>query len=173
MNTEGTRFQQLDEATRDRLGGIYKDATETAFRESRFASWELAKFLFAANGGAAAGLFVLVRGTPGDGFLVSGFFTFCAGVFFVGAAYFVGTWGFNRNALAWDADLQDTLSGKLSVEELSRRQRSRVRGPWSKLVPLFGTLSFVCLCLGGIIAVKPFLHSSPPSIAPASPALKP
>ena len=135
------------------------------FKESRNASWQLAKFLFAANAGAAAGMFVMVQNSPGDPYLIAAFFSFCFGVFAVGLAYFVGAWSFNRLAIAWEDDLLSVLRGEVSPSMANQQQWARVRGGWSKIIPFLGTLSFLALCGGGAVAIKPFLASSPPSPA--------
>jgi len=124
------------------------------FRESRNAAWELAKVLLTVNSGAAAGLFIVVRSSAENSLLIASFYSFCFGVFFVVAAYFVGAVQFAGNALKWEEDIQNVFQDKLSPIAIIERQRKRVRGNWSKACSILGGLSFLCIIAGGLIAGK-------------------
>jgi hypothetical protein len=136
-----------------------------AFAESRNAAWELAKYLFTANAGAAAGVFVLVRDRASDGSLVPAFFCFCLGVVSVGLAYFFGAVGFSTTAKGFEADVLKVFDGKMSLTDMSESQKQRVRGFASRLVPFFGLISFLCLLGGGGLSIRPFLGEKP--VAPS------
>ena len=143
-----------------KLYSLYQERNESNFQESRNAAWELAKFLFTANTGAAAGMFILVRGSHGNGYLIGAFFTFCIGVFFVGTAYFLGAVLFAEIALKYEEGVRQVVQGNLLPLAFIQSHREIVRGRKSQLIPIFGTLSFLCLLIGGVIAVKPFLNET-------------
>lgn len=134
-------------------------STRENFKESRNAAWELAKFLFAANSAASAGLFLMLRSDPGNGWLIAAFFVFVLGVGFVGTAYFVGSWHF---ATAANAILKlniQIIDNQLPITSFAAEQEKIVKRWLGRLIPFFGTLSFSCLLLGAGLAVKPFCSS--------------
>jgi len=152
MNKPEHLFSQLSPDEQNALSGFYKESMEVAFRESRNAAWELAKVLFAANSGAAAGMFVVVRSFTVSPIAIASFYLFCLGVCSVVAAYFAGAWLFNLGALQWEEDIQNVLQDRLAPSDVIRRQRTRVRGRLSKAAPLLGSISFACFVAGGVLA---------------------
>ena len=160
MSEQEYYFSQLQSAEQSALSTFYKEAMEVNFRESRNAAWELAKVLLTVNSGAAAGLFIVIRSSTENSLLIAAFYTFCFGVFFVVAAYFVGAVQFAGNALKWEEDVQKVFQDKLSVDALIKNQRKRVRGIWSKACRILGWLSFLCIIIGGLTAGK-FLVETP------------
>ena len=68
---------------------------------------ELSKYLFAANTGAAAGLFLVLRSPEWQRWHLIAFFLFCGGTFFVGFSYLV--------LASWSADLMDGWSRDMNA----------------------------------------------------------
>ena len=128
MNEPEHLFSQLLPDEQNALRAFYKESHEVASKESRNAAWELAKVLFAANSGAAAGMFLVVRSFAPSPSLIVAFYLFCLGVFSVVAAYFAGAWLFSKGAQKWEEDIQNVLQGGLTPSALIRRQRERLRG---------------------------------------------
>jgi hypothetical protein len=164
MNEQEQFFSQLKPNEQAALSAFYKEALETNFRESRNAAWELAKVLLTVNSGAAAGLFFVVRSSAENSVLIASFYTFCFGVFFVVAAYFVGAVQFAGGALKWEEEIQKVLQDKLSPLALIRGQRKRVRGKWSKTCCILGGFSFLCILVSGIMTGI-FLIKAPQQIS--------
>ena len=157
MSENEIPFSKWTHSEQEAIVGFYKESLKENFKESRNASWELAKFLFAANAGAAAGMFLMVRSEKGDPFLLAAFFMFCFGVFAVGVAYFAGAWGFNLAANNLEKNIHKVIKDELGHSEMMSQVQRQSRGWISQIVPLFGTLSFLSLCIGGLVAIKPFL----------------
>jgi hypothetical protein len=121
-------------------------------------SWrlELSKYLFAANTGAAAGLFLLLRASPGGRSYLWAFFLFCLGTFFVGLSYFLAAdWG-HEMAKGWSRDFERLMRNEITLGQLDHGHaiRSTSRKFWLLRTGLW--LSFACLLCGGITAAKPF-----------------
>src|ERR1035437_1273900 len=109
MNEQERFLSQLNPDEQAALSTFYKEALEANFRESRNASWELAKVLLTVNSGAAAGLFIVVLSSAKNLFLIASFYIFCLGVFFVVTAYFVGAVRFSGAALKMEEDVQQVF----------------------------------------------------------------
>ena len=178
MNEPEISFSQLPQEEQTALIRFYNETTTKFFDLSQKAAWELAKFLFAANAGAAAGMFVMVRDSQGNSWLIWSYESFCAGVIFVGLAYFLGACGFAMIAEAWEADVEKVTKSELTHAALMRNQQNRVRGWKSKIVPICGLLSFLCLIIGGATAAKPlsskvFYSNQVKLISPAAQSIAP
>lgn len=117
---------------------------------------ELAKYLFTANTGAAAGLFLLLRTSPvGQSYLLA-FYLFCAGTFFVGLSHFFAAAWSHEMARGWQRDCNRLMRSEITLGELDSRYdaRSNSKKFWLARTGLW--LSFVFLMAGGLTAAKPF-----------------
>lgn len=172
MNEQELPFSKLGSDQQKQLAVFYKESLELDFKESRNSAWELAKVLLGVNSGAAAGLFVLVRSSTEKAGLAGAFYTFCLGVFFVVAAYFVGAVQFAGGALKWEEDIQKVFQDQLSPSALISRRRQRLRGSWSKVVGLLGFLSFGCIIIGSLLAAKSSMSLPTRELGNAAPMIQ-
>jgi hypothetical protein len=116
---------------------------------------ELAKYLFAANTGAAAGVFFLLKSSPGQFWYLLSFYSFCGGTFFVGVCYLaLASWA---DELA-DGSVQDLNAwgrNEITITTADANNRAR-HASWKKTAVRWGLkLSFVLLLAGGIMAAIP------------------
>ncbi|MGC3961570.1 MAG: hypothetical protein QM813_27690 [Verrucomicrobiota bacterium] len=124
---------------------------------------EFCKYLFAANTGAAAGLF-LMPDAAGKHWYLTAFSLFCLGVFSVGLAWF-GSWAFYKSlAEGWTADFNAAMRDDIPLGELDARNRNRRPSLTSKLSRIGLVISFALLLAGGVVAGKGF-WSNPPAQA--------
>ena len=116
-------------------------------------SWT--RYLFAANTGAAAGMFVLLQKNLIFWHLIA-FFIFCLGTFCIGISHFAFASWTRELAKGSTDDLNAWGRGEMTVratdENNSRRHTSwkPTIGRWTLI------LSFILLSLGGLIAAVPF-----------------
>jgi hypothetical protein len=139
----------------DRITEVAKELAE----QSRFCCWELAKYLFTANTGAAAGLLFLLRSTPGNSFVLFSFCLFCFGTFCVLVSIFVGTTHAVEVAEGFQKDL---LSGTIE-SQLASRHIERLNGRKTRIIPLGAWLSFGSLIAGGVIAAVALFKGAIPT----------
>jgi hypothetical protein len=120
--------------------------------EAANAVWmEFAKYLFAANAGAAAGLFLLPDSSGQRWYLVA-FSLFCLGVFSVGVAWFAGWSWYHSLSDGWTRDFNTLMRGEMTFGDLDSRNRTRHRSPlawWSRIGLV---VSFALLLAGGVTA---------------------
>lgn len=120
---------------------------------------ELAKYLFAANTGAAAGIFFLLKSAPGQFWYLFSFFIFCSGTFFVGLSYLtLANWsrkiadGASRDLSAWGRN-------EITVEKTDANDRDR-HALRQKTAEFWGLwVAFVCLIGGAITAAVPLCRN--------------
>jgi hypothetical protein len=135
--------------------------------QSRNACWELAKYLFTANTGAAAGMLFLLRSTPGNTLVLISFSLFCLGTFCVLVSIIFGVSYFVDIAVGYQKDL---AVGKNDAE-LGARHVQRFDGWRGKIAPFGGWLSFASLIVGGIIAAVALFKGAIPASEQKNPAL--
>lgn len=135
--------------------------------QSRNACWELAKYLFTANTGAAAGMLFLLRATPGNVLVLISFSFFCLGTFCVLVSYFLGASYFVDIAVGFQKDL---IAGK-NDKDLGDRHLQRLFGWKSTIAPIGGWLSFISLIVGGIIAAIALFKGVVPLSEQKNPAI--
>ena len=112
---------------------------------------EFAKFLFAANTGSAAGLFLLLKSSPNKSFLAA-FFLFCAGAFCVGVAHFITNKWYEELAEGFAADINSWGRNEMTIRTLDERHRKRLTTNKRKLA-MFGHYSSLgFLISGGVLA---------------------
>lgn len=122
---------------------------------------EFAKYLFAANAGAAAGLFLLPD-SSGQAWYLTAFSLFCLGSFFVGLAWFAGwSWSLHLSD-RFAADFNALMRNELTLGIMDANNRQRHRSWWKYLSRWGVTISFVLLLSGGIVAARAF-WSKPPT----------
>jgi hypothetical protein len=127
--------------------------------QSRYSCWELAKYLFTANTGAAAGLLLLLRSSPGNCPLLISFCFFCAGAFCVLVSIFFGT----SHAVEVSTGFQkDFLSGATENEIITQHNK-RFNHPKLAIIPIGAWLSFCFLFVGGIIAAFALFNGKIPA----------
>lgn len=133
------------------------------------ASTEFSKYLFAANSGAAAGLFLLLRSSGGEYWYLLAFSLFIFGTFCVGTAHFVYAGWAGKLSLGWTADFNALMRSEITIGEVDRRNRER-QNQFRRKLSWYGlVLSFVMLIAGGVIAGVPFWSKTNVQ-PPASPA---
>jgi hypothetical protein len=115
------------------------------------ARWEFAKYLVAANTGAASGLFLLTRSSGNAHFLIA-FFIFCGGALSVGIAYLLFSEWAHLLAEGWAKDANRAVAEGLSVEDIDKRNFDRQCSWRFKAVRRCLVTSFVLLVVGGITA---------------------
>ena len=135
--------------------------------QSRSACWELAKYLFTANTGAAAGMLFLLRSTPGNTLVLVSFSLFCFVTFCVLVSIIFGVSYFVNVAVGYQKDL---AVGKGDAE-LGARHVQRLDGWRGKIAPSGGWCSFVSLIVGGIIAAIALFKGAIPASEQKNPAL--
>ena len=115
-------------------------------------SCELAKYLFAANTGAAAGVFLLVRASPRGFFPLLSFFAFIAGTFFVGVSYLaLASWS-REVSDGWTQDLNAWGRSEITIGVMDANNRAR-RASWKGAVAHIGLrVSFGFLIAGAVTA---------------------
>jgi hypothetical protein len=117
------------------------------------ATWlEFAKFLFAANTGAAAGLFLLAKA---DAHLLPvAFSCFCGGAFSVGIGFFALSSYAHEIGVGWSADAQAVSEDRMTFGELDARHSERCYSSKMTIARLSLGLSFILLIGGGVMAAK-------------------
>ena len=133
-------------------------------------SCELTKYLFTANTGAAAGVFLLLNSAARQSWHLAAFFIFCGGAFFVGVAYLaMASWS-RELSEGWSADLNAWGRNEITISTVDARNRQR-QGSRKKMIVRWGlTVSFALLILGGLAAAVPFCTGSPAKTVPVAPA---
>lgn len=104
--------------------------------------FELAKYLFAANTGAAAGLLFLMKSSPGHLWFLLSFFVFCTGTFFVGVSFHALT---NWSRELADGSTQDVNAwgrNEITVAGADANNRARYAS-CKKMVVHWGALDLV------------------------------
>lgn len=153
--------------TSEQVDHFFKIISERARSLAESAhSWrlELSKYLFTANTGAAAGLFLLLRTSPDGRSYFHAFCLFCIGTFFVGVShFFAADWG-HTLAEGWTKDFNRLMRSEITLGQLDAGHRARCESLKYRLVRLGLWLSFACLLAGGVTAAKPF-WSQPPKPA--------
>jgi hypothetical protein len=131
-------------------------ARADAYGKSAQSAWaELAKYLFAANTGAAAGMFILLKSSEGQNWYFAAFSVFCAGTFFVGLSYFLYANWSSELSEEWSADMNSWGRNEISIRQMDTRNRQRLCS-WKRKVARIGlVISFLLLIAGGLTAVKP------------------
>lgn len=113
---------------------------------------ELTKYLFAANTGAAAGVFLLLKSSPGRSWYLVSFFTFCVGTFCVGVSYFILASWCRQVAEGWAESLNAWGRNEMTVADMDAKNRTQ-HNSWKKTAVRVGlVMSFVLLMLGGLTA---------------------
>jgi hypothetical protein len=120
---------------------------------------EFAKYLFAANTGAAAALFLL-SGSDEQLWLLA-FCLFCGGVFFVGVAFFAACSSARTLAEGWMSDFSALGRSEITIGELDTRHSMRCRS-WKWQATRIGlVVSFLLLIAGGGVTAKAFWQAKP------------
>jgi hypothetical protein len=146
-----THFFNLMAGRAEKLGNMTNDV------------WmEFAKYLFAANAGAAAGLFLLPDSSEQRWYLLA-FSLFCGGAAFVGVAWISGWLWFIKLSDGWSQDFNALTDGKLTFGEVDARNRDRHRSLGKHLSRLGLIASFILLLAGGAVAASAF-WTNPASI---------
>jgi len=154
-----TPQKKWNELTPQQVDHFYRLIAERSIRQGdlAFSAWlEFAKYLFAANSGAAAGLFLLVRSSEGERVYSAAFFIFCAGTFFVGLAYFCYAAWTHEMATGWAADFISLTQNEITLGELDDRNHGRNSSWKFKAMRAGLVVSFLLLISGGVTAGKPF-----------------
>jgi hypothetical protein len=150
-------WRELSQPEVDHFYPIISQRAERYAERAFLAQWDLAKYLFTANTGAAAGLFLLSKSAPDHRYLIA-FFLFCGGTFWVGLAYFIFANWMHGVAEGW---AQDFNSRGLSVKEADARNAKRHKSPWFAAPRWCLALSFTFLIAGGVLAACVFWPQSP------------
>jgi hypothetical protein len=134
---------------------------------------EFAKYLFAVNSAAAAGLFVLLRSSPGDIWLSLGFGSFCAGTLFVGLGYFILAKWLGELSDGWTEDFNAWGRDELTIAELDHKNRTRHASPKKRVIKAFLIASLLLLVAGGVVTAKPLWprKASVPAAAHGAPSV--
>lgn len=113
--------------------------------------FELAKYLFAASTGAAAGLLFLLKSSPGHLWYLLSFFAFCAGTFFVGVSFHTLTDWSRELADGSTQDLNAWGRNEITVAGMDTNNRARYAS-CKKTVARWGLrVSFCFLLVGGLM----------------------
>jgi hypothetical protein len=113
---------------------------------------ELAKYLFATNTGAAAGVFLLLKSKPDQFWYLVAFFVFCGGTFFVGVCYLTFANRSRKLAHGSVQDIHEWGRNELTVADVDAKNRKRYAALEKAWVFLGLMISFILLMIGGLIA---------------------
>ncbi len=120
-------------------------------------SCELAKYLFAANTGAAAGIFFLLKSSPGHIWYLLSFFSFCAGTFFVGVSYLTLASWCRELSDGWSQDMSAWGRNEITIAAMDANNRVR-HASFEKTAARLGlAIAFGLLIAGGLTAAIPLL----------------
>jgi hypothetical protein len=141
--------------TPEQVSGFFKTLVNDVERKDELANKilvELAKYLFTANTGAAAGLLYLLKTSPGQIWYLLSFFSFCGGTFFVGVSYLtLARWsrkfadGAAEDINAWGRN-ELTIAGR----DINNRKQYALRKRTAEFWGLW--ISFILLVCGGLLA---------------------
>ena len=146
--TEVTHFYQLGSKRSERYG------------EMAHSVWgDFAKYLSAANTGAAAGLFFLLRATNSD-FVFWAFCLFALGAGFVCLAYLFFTSWTHQYALGWAKDFESVMRNEMTLGQLDLNNLARQRSRKWKIARKCLLLSFILLIAGGVLVALELRHPS-------------
>jgi hypothetical protein len=141
--------------TPEQVGNFFKllakradDQDDLAYK----AMYELAKYLFAANTGAAAGLLFLLKSSPGHLWYLLSFFAFCAGTFFVGVSFHILTDWSRELAEGSTKDLNAWGRNEITVAGADANNRARYASCKKGVARCGLWVSFYLLLAGGLIA---------------------
>jgi hypothetical protein len=149
-------WKDLSEAQAERTWEL-GNARAVRYGETAIAAWmEWAKYLFAANTGAAAGLFLLSRSSDYRYWYLAAFSFFCGGVVFVGLSFFTHARGCHESALGWARDFDAVGRNEITFGQLDQRNLKRANSWKGRFARFCLVISFVCLIGGGTIAAKAF-----------------
>lgn len=123
---------------------------------------EFCKYLFAANTGAAAGLFLLTRSVERDPAYLLAFFLFCIGTALVGVAFMTMASRYDNIATGAALDFNALQANEISLMELNNRNRERWLSWKGRCTRYCLRASFVCLLIGGIITGYAFWFTPKP-----------
>jgi len=126
------------------------------------ALFELAKHLFAANTGAAAGLLFLMKSSPGQLWYLLSFFAFCAGTFFVGVSFHTLTAWSRELAEGSTQDVNAWGRNEITIAGADANNRARYASCKKKVAHWGLWVSFWLLLIGGLMAgVALWNHPAP------------
>jgi hypothetical protein len=148
--TSEKKWSELDLDGNRYFHGFLKDHAVKLADLATAASMELTKYLFAANTGAAAGLFILLKSSTGREYLWA-FFIFCFGTFFVGVSYFVYASWMREISETYTDNLNRLGRGEFTFGEFDEKNSKRFHSCKAKIARWCVIVSFLLLIAGGII----------------------
>lgn len=139
----------------DPFGEAAKDLSE----QSRYACWELAKYLFTANTGAAAGMLLALRSTPGSMPVLISLGCFCFGTACVLTSIFSGT----VHAVELSEGFQNDCLARMPEAQIKARHEERCNERKIKVIQKGAKWSCCSLVVGGVIAAFAFFQGVTPA----------
>jgi hypothetical protein len=151
--------KKWSELPQTQLDQLFKLSVERIKSLSDFAyntHSELTKYLFAANTGAAAGMFLLLKDQHGERLHLIAFYLFIAGSFFVGLAHLFCAWWADQMSRGAAADLNAWGRDEITMREADALNRARYHSKKKRVIGAGLWLSFFLLVAGGLTAAVPF-----------------
>lgn len=153
----GKLWHELSPSEVNHFFNLLYERIKSYAESSQSARETLSKYLFTANTGAAAGMFVLLQSAKEfqKSYLVA-FLFFCFGAFWVGVSFLFLLLWIDDMTDGYSADVDAWGRGDITVEQIDAKNHKRFTS-WKRAFGRFSLfISFLLLITGGIVAAIPF-----------------